>query len=220
MLSHESSPATRAMNAPWAYPALYVGGNPFAHQYNPKMVDNYGKMIKRDTKKKPSRKKKVRKPDTSMDDFVREMELLKKDLAALADKKSQDRKTDKSKDEKPKKPVKAEVNDDLMKAAKTVFSNLKSTPGYYIRRDHVDRLMGSEKQPTQKKVSRQDASKIAKEIGIDFEKVQFSPEAFRKGIEAELRSDDRPTVVSRHQDNLGTDRVHDRVAGDRVDFGD
>ena len=91
-LSRESSPTTRLLSEPWAYPALYVGGDPFADTNSPQTLRNYKKMIKRDTKKKHfgGRKKKVARPNNAIDNFVREMELLKKDIA-MAGKRFKDR---------------------------------------------------------------------------------------------------------------------------------
>jgi hypothetical protein len=51
----ESNPASRAMSQPWAYPALYVGGSPTRGDYDPKRLNNYKKMVKRDG---PHKKKK------------------------------------------------------------------------------------------------------------------------------------------------------------------
>lgn len=130
--------------------------------------------------KKHSKKKVVPRPDHSIDGFVREMELLKKDLAALADKKTRDQHG------KSIKPIKQEMNDDLMNAAKVVIDKLRDIPNYYSRRDYIDRLAGLERHPTLKKVSREDIKNVAKEFGIDFNTVKFTPEAFRKAIESEL----------------------------------
>ncbi len=216
LLSQESSPTTRALNAPWAYPALYVGGNPFSNYYNPKMLGNYKKMIKRDKKKS---KKKVRKPDKSIDGFVDELDFLKKDLNSLADKHKKDR--EQNKDQVIKKPVKAEVDDDLKKAAKEVVSNLSSSPGFYARRVHIDRLAGIERGAAPKKVSRDDARKVAKELGVDFAKVKFTPEAFRKGVEAELRRTNKPSQVDQKtKDQLDDDDLRPSLDNDRSDIGD
>ncbi len=209
LLSQESSPTTRSLNAPWAYPALYVGGNPFADTNSPQTLKNYKKMIKRDTKKK--RKKKDKKPDTSLDNFVKEIDLLKQDIDRLTVKKKKDQE---SSHEKPKKPVKAEVNDDLVQTAKVVLSNLKSAPNYYSKRVQVDRLVGS-REPITKKVSRQDAIKVAKQLGIDFSKTKFTPEGFRKGVESEIHRQDLPSLVQR----LGDADIRSSVDDDRMDRG-
>lgn len=195
LLTLESSPTTRALSEPWAYPALYVGGDPFADTNSPQTLHNYKKMIHRDTKRK-GRKKKVARPDHAIDGFVREMELLKKDLANLAAKKTSDRA---KKQDKPQKPVKQEVNDDLLKTARTVLGHLKSEPNYYSRRDHVDKLAGLSKEPMTKKLSRQDFQNVAQKLGIDFNTVRFTPEAFRKAIESEL--------TSSNKNNSTTDKV-------------
>lgn len=174
------------------------------------MINNYDKMIKRD-KKKGRKKKVVRKPDNRMDDFVREMELLKKDLSALTDKKTKE-KSSKPQGQDKEQKIKSEVDADLMQAAEKVLSNLSGSPSYYVRRDHVDRLAGLERPPIAKKVSRQDASKIAKELGIDFSKVKFSPDSFRKGIESEIRGDS--SLVDRDDD------IFPGVADDRLGRSD
>lgn len=208
----ESSPTTRALNAPWEYPALYVGGNPFAGTNGGNTAANYAGMVKRDSGRKRRRR---RKPDRRIDDFVREMELLKKDLDSLSEKRKKDR-SEKPKGkghDKPKKKAKADP-DDLMRAAMAVYSNMKVAPDFYLRRGRVDRLTGEE--PRTKKVSRQDAGEIARKLGIDFATSGFGPEAFRKGIEAEVREGPGGRGV---RGGVGDDRDGLGVRHVRVDQG-
>ncbi len=216
---HESSPTTRALNTPWAYPALYVGGNPYKNYYNPKMISNYEDMIKRDTKKKKKKKHKHKKtneahspsakkrhrapsPDRRIDNFAREADALKQvvQIAAQIHKKQKPTTTEPKPEAKPKR---VSIDDDLKKVAKMALLHLKSAPEFYKRQERIDDLVGREKETLLKKVSRQDASQIARELGVDFGKTKFTPETFRRGIESELHRSSKPSLFDRA--SRGTD---------------
>jgi hypothetical protein len=157
-------------------------------------------MVKRDSQKK---KKKTKKPNNTIDAFVREMELLKQDLAHLSEKKRKDQEKQAHQDQKPKssKPVKVEIDDDLKRVAKIVVSNLKQVPDYYTRLSKIDQLVGIDKNknPLMKKVKRVDIKQIARDLGLDFDKVKFTPETFRRGVETELQRDTEKVSNDKNQ---------------------
>lgn len=94
----------------------------------------------------------------------------------------------------PEKPTlkSAPGEEELLRLAKIALSNLSKSPDYYKTRQ-ADLKVGGE-QPNNGKVTRDNALRSAKELGINFGDVEFDQEAFRRGIEAEFN---RRTAFSR-----------------------
>jgi hypothetical protein len=188
LMASESSPESRALNAPWAYPAQYVGGNPNSERTaSPRQLKNWKKMVHRDTKKKHKKKldeavKKTR-ADHSFDSTVKEIELLKADLLKLSDKKSKQAKLPDANNPPMKRSPGTE---DLLNLAKMALSNLKSAPDYYNTRKQDRTVNGTPSPQSTGKVSRSDAERAARELGVNFRDSKFNQEAFRKAIEFEF----------------------------------
>lgn len=140
----------------------------------------------------PKRKKAVKKPNRQIDDFVKELDLLKKDLDSLHKTRS------KARSEIPK-----EVDDDeLLRLAKVAMSNLKITPKYYTVR--LSDIGGKETDGPKRKVSKEEARRVARTIGLEFSQVEFTPELFRRALESEVsraQKDSRFELSRQQKDN-------------------
>lgn len=151
-------------------------------------------MVKRDSKKKHHKKKKRhekdksvideskkgKKPIRGLDDFLDELMGLKGDLARSFEKKKVAGKL------APKSSPKATAAEgDLLKAAKLALSNLRTAPEFYSTRK-ADYEAGGEDASASRKVSRSDAIRVAKELGVDFRDAKFTQEAFRRAVASEF----------------------------------
>lgn len=140
---------------------------------------------------KPKRKKPARKPSQNIDGFIKEIDLLKKDLDALGKKRKDDTGS------QPPAQQPAQVGDEeLLRLAKIVLSNLKISPKYYsVRMDDL----GGEEAPgkPQRKVNREEAARIARQLGVDFKVSKFSQDAFRKALESEVSRSSKPSTFDR-----------------------
>ena len=115
-------------------------------------------------------KKKGKKPNSNIDGFIKEIDLLKKDLDALDKKKKQDQ---------PEFEAPNITDDELLSLGKIALSNLKISPKYYsLRNDETDQA--------QRKVSREEAAKIARKLEVDFKTSDFTQETFRKALQSEI----------------------------------
>jgi hypothetical protein len=135
-----------------------------------------------------------------MDTFIKQMELLKKDLSALAEKKKRDLAAINSKpDQQVPLPTPGDTSPkpDLQKTAKMVVSNLVGAPNFYH-----DKSKDGDLPP----VSRQDVKDVAKKLGIDWNSVKFTPSDLARGIQVELSGlGDKPSVPS---DTADTGPLH------------
>lgn len=118
----------------------------------------------------PKKKKRAKKPNPALDGFIKEIELLKKDMESL-DKKR--------KEEKPKKEKEGPIDQDLLHAGKIAYSNLKISSKFYSSRPKV----GS------RRVSRSEAMQIAQKIGVVFDG-RITPEIFRRALEVEINGNE------------------------------
>lgn len=135
-------------------------------------------------------RRRSRRPNNSIDPFLREIELLKKELETAAK-----RKKELSNPTKPQETP----EDQLEGIAKVVLSHLKISPRYYSSR--IDDF--NDKPSPRMKVRRDEASKIARKLGIDFSKVDYTPEAFRRALEIEGGRSNGPTMISRLKPTKG-----------------
>jgi hypothetical protein len=122
--------------------------------------------------------KKKHRPDNRVDDFLDQLIGLAGDM-------------DKASKTKPaplptKPTVKASPGEEqLLSLAKVALANLRSSPDYYKTRA-ADLKAGGNPANNNGKVTRDDAIRAARELGVDFRNVEFDQETFRKGIEAEF----------------------------------
>ena len=136
--------------------------------------------------KKPHRSgKRGQRPDSRVDDFLNQIVGLAGDLDKASERSKQR--------ELPQKPtVRATPGEEeLLRLAKVALSNLKSSPEYYKQRPELTQGGGG---ASNGKVSRKDALRVAKELGVNFRDTEFNQEVFRKAIESEFN---RRTAFSR-----------------------
>lgn len=133
--------------------------------------------------------KSKRRPDNRVDDFLDQLIGLAGDMDKASKAKPKDL---------PTKPsVKATPGEQqLLDLAKVVMANLRSSPDYY-KTKAADLKAGGAQANNTGKVTRNDAIRAARELGIDFRNTEFDQEAFRKGIEMEFN---RRSAFSRDYD--------------------
>lgn len=157
-------------------------------------------------------KKKPRRPNKGLDGFIKEMDALKKDSDALAKK---------QKSERPETQPTKVGDDELFHLGQIAYSNLKISPRYYSTR--MDDLGGDEALDNPKrKVTREESTRIAKRLGIDFKVVKFTPDAFRKGLEIEVARSHKPSNFEKSRKQLtlpfGGDEAPEENPGGRTPF--
>lgn len=121
--------------------------------------------------------KKRHRPDNRVDDLLDQLVGLAGDMDKVS----------KSKPQLPTKPYEKSSpgEEQLVSLAKIALNNLQSNPDYYKKR-MADLKAGGTQADNTGKITRNDAMRVARELGVDFQNTEFDQEAFRKGIEAEF----------------------------------
>ena len=152
-----------------------------------------------------SRKPKPKlRPNNAIDAFDKEVEAIKADLEKYRDKKKKEKTDgkpvkppDKSKDTdsgaKLPSPG-AKADEKLMRFARIAVANLRRSPTFYNSRSNQADLgnpPGKKDSVAATSVSEDDARKLSKQVGIDFEQKdnKFTFKDFQRGVQFELSRD-------------------------------